>query len=158
MRLCRRRFWKNDDPKDKIAAYQTLYKCLETISIIAAPVAPFFMDRLYLDLKKGKTQGVVRSVHLENFPIPNQNTINQQLETQMDLAQRVCSLVLGLRKKERIRVRQPLQKIMIPVLSEETTANLSHVKDLILSEVNVKELEMISEAVSYTHLTLPTKA
>lgn len=145
VRLCRRRFWKNDDPKDKIAAYQTLYKCLETISIIAAPIAPFFMDRLYLDLKKGKTQGGLRSVHLENFPIPNQNTINQQLETQMDLAQRVCSLVLGLRKKERIRVRQPLQKIMIPVLSEETAANLSHVKDLILSEVNVKELEMISE-------------
>lgn len=145
VRLCRRRFWKNDDPKDKIAAYQTLYKCLETISIIAAPIAPFFMDRLYLDLKKGKTQGGLRSVHLENFPIPNQNTINQQLETQMDLAQRVCSLVLGLRKKERIRVRQPLQKIMIPVLSEETAANLSHVKGLILSEVNVKELEMISE-------------
>jgi len=98
---------------------------------------------LYLDLNKNNS--VLASVHLENFPIPNQSVINTKLETQMDLAQRVCSLVLGLRKKERIRVRQPLQKIMVPVLSSETSANLSHVRDLILSEVNVKELEMIAE-------------
>ena len=143
VRLCRRRFWKNDNPQDKVAAYQTLYTCLETISIIASPIAPFFMDRLYLDLNKNNS--VLASVHLENFPVPNQSVINTKLETQMDLAQRVCSLVLGLRKKERIRVRQPLQKIMVPVLSSETSANLSHVRDLILSEVNVKELEMIAE-------------
>ena len=145
VRLCRRRFWKNDDPKDKIAAYQTLYTCLETVSVIASPIAPFFMDRLYLDLNKGSKGSKHASVHLSDFPVVNKDIINSILETQMDLAQRVCSLVLGLRKKERIRVRQPLQKVMVPVLSKETADNLSHVKSLILSEVNVKELELITE-------------
>ena len=145
VRLCRRRFWKNDDPKDKIAAYQTLYTCLETLSIIASPIAPFFMDRLYLDLNKGSQKSKLNSVHLADFPNVNTVIIQQNLEKQMELAQRVCSLVLGLRKKERIRVRQPLQKIMVPVLNEETEKNLDHVRELILSEVNVKELEMIKE-------------
>ena len=145
VRLCRRRFWKNDDPQDKIAAYQTLYTCLETVSVIASPIAPFFMDRLYLDLNKGSKGSEHASVHLSDFPEVNKDIINGKLETQMDLAQRVCSLVLGLRKKERIRVRQPLQKVMVPVLSKETADNLSHVKSLILSEVNVKELELITE-------------
>ena len=145
VRLCRRRFWKNDDPQDKIAAYQTLYTCLETVSVIASPIAPFFMDRLYLDLNKGSIGSDHASVHLSDFPEVNKDIINGKLETQMDLAQRVCSLVLGLRKKERIRVRQPLQKVMVPVLSKETADNLSHVKSLILSEVNVKELELITE-------------
>ena len=145
VRLCRRRFWKNDDPKDKIAAYQTLYTCLETVAIIASPIAPFFMDRLYLDLNKGSQKSKLNSVHLADFPNVNTVIIQQNLEKQMELAQRVCSLVLGLRKKERIRVRQPLQKIMVPVLNEETEKNLDHVRELILSEVNVKELEMIKE-------------
>jgi isoleucyl-tRNA synthetase len=145
VRLCRRRFWKNDDPQDKIAAYQTLYTCLETVAIIASPIAPFFMDRLYLDLNKGSQRSKLVSVHLADFPSINTEIIQEKLENQMELAQRVCSLVLGLRKKERIRVRQPLQKIMVPILNEETRRNLSHVRSLILSEVNVKELEMITE-------------
>ncbi|MGB1646748.1 MAG: isoleucine--tRNA ligase [Crocinitomicaceae bacterium] len=145
VRLCRRRFWKNDNPKDKIAAYQTLYTCLETIALLSAPIAPFFMDQLYLDLNKGSNKSDKKSVHLADFPTSNQDIIQQTLENQMDLAQRVCSLVLGLRKKERLRVRQPLQKIMVPTLNKETAENLNHVKNLILSEVNVKELELISE-------------
>ena len=145
VRLCRRRFWKNDNPKDKIAAYQTLYTCLETIALLSAPIAPFFMDQLYLDLNKGSNKSDKKSVHLADFPTSNQDIIQQTLENQMDLAQRVCSLVLGLRKKERLRVRQPLQKIMVPTLNKETAENLIHVKNLILSEVNVKELELISE-------------
>ena len=145
VRLCRRRFWKNDDPRDKIAAYQTLYTCLETVAIIASPIAPFFMDRLYLDLNKGSQKSKLNSVHLADFPNVHSDIIQENLEKQMELAQRVCSLVLGLRKKERIRVRQPLQKIMVPVLNVETEKNLNHVRGLILSEVNVKELEMITE-------------
>jgi isoleucyl-tRNA synthetase len=145
VRLCRRRFWKNDDPNDKTAAYQTLYTCLETISIIASPIAPFFMDRLYLDLNKGSQRSKLASVHLADFPKEASDVIQNTLESQMDLAQRVCSLVLGLRKKERIRVRQPLQKIMVPILHKDTENHLNHVRDLILSEVNVKELEIITK-------------
>jgi isoleucyl-tRNA synthetase len=118
---------------------------LETVAIIASPLAPFFMDRLYLDLNKGSQRSKLVSVHLADFPSINTEIIQEKLENQMELAQRVCSLVLGLRKKERIRVRQPLQKIMVPILNEETRRNLSHVRSLILSEVNVKELEMITE-------------
>jgi len=145
VRLCRRRFWKNDDPRDKVAAYQTLYTCLETISIVASPIAPFFMDRLYLDLNQGSQKSILASVHLVDFPISDSKVVQKTLESQMDLAQRCCSLVLGLRKKERIRVRQPLQKIMVPVLHQDTVSHLNHVRDLILSEVNVKELEIITE-------------
>ncbi|MDB2408841.1 isoleucine--tRNA ligase [Crocinitomicaceae bacterium] len=145
VRLCRRRFWKNDDPKDKVAAYQTLYTCLETISIVASPIAPFFMDRLYLDLNQGSQKSTSASVHLVDFPVSDSKVVQKTLESQMDLAQRCCSLVLGLRKKERIRVRQPLQKIMIPVLNQDTVSHINHVRDLILSEVNVKELEIITE-------------
>ncbi|MDC1266588.1 isoleucine--tRNA ligase, partial [Crocinitomicaceae bacterium] len=145
VRLCRRRFWKNDDPRDKVAAYQTLYTCLETISIIASPIAPFFMDRLYLDLNQGSKKSTLFSVHLEDFPISDSKVVQSTLESQMELAQRCCSLVLGLRKKERIRVRQPLQKIMVPIMNQDTLNHLNHVRDLILSEVNVKELEIITE-------------
>ena len=145
VRLCRRRFWKNDNPKDKIAAYQTLYNCLETITLLSAPIAPFFMDQLYLDLNKGLINRIKNRYTLRIFRPLIRDIIQQTLENQMDLAQRVCSLVLGLRKKERLRVRQPLQKIMVPTLNKETAENLIHVKNLILSEVNVKELELISE-------------
>jgi isoleucyl-tRNA synthetase len=145
VRLCRRRYWKSDDPKDKLCAYQTLYTCLETVSLLAAPIAPFYMDQLFLDLNKVSGKNTAESVHLANFPAVNENWIDKKLETQMELAQQACSLVLGLRKKHNIRVRQPLQKIMIPVLNKEVAENLKHVQDLILSEVNVKELELLGD-------------
>lgn len=145
VRLCRRRYWKSDDPKDKLCAYQTLYTCLETIAILAAPIAPFYMDQLFLDLNKVSGKNNSESVHLANFPAVNESWIDKKLEAQMELAQQACSLVLGLRKKQNIRVRQPLQKIMIPVLNKEVAENLKHVQDLILSEVNVKELELLED-------------
>lgn len=145
VRLCRRRYWKSDDPKDKLCAYQTLYNCLETVSLLAAPIAPFYMDQLFLDLNKVSGKNTLESVHLANFPAVNENWIDKKLEAQMELAQQACSLVLGLRKKHNIRVRQPLQKIMIPVLNKEVAENLKHVQDLILSEVNLKELELLDD-------------
>jgi len=145
VRLCRRRFWKNDDPKDKLAAYQTLYTCLETVSILASPIAPFFMDQLFQDLNAVSGKHQEESVHLANFPKANETMIDKRLESQMELAQKSCSLVLGLRKKHMLRVRQPLQKIMIPVLNQDIADQLMHVKELILSEVNVKELELLTD-------------
>lgn len=145
VRLCRRRFWKNDDPSDKLAAYQTLYTCLETVSILASPIAPFFMDQLFQDLNAVSGKHQEESVHLANFPKSNETVIDKRLESQMELAQKSCSLVLGLRKKHMLRVRQPLQKIMIPVLNQDIADQLLHVKDLILSEVNVKELELLTD-------------
>lgn len=145
VRLCRRRFWKSDDELDKLSAYQTLYTCLETIAILGAPIAPFFMDQLFCDLNKVTSKHQVVSVHLADFPKVDQLSINERLEAQMNIAQKVSSLVLSIRKKERIKVRQPLQKIMIPVLNRTFYSDLEHIKDLILSEVNVKELELIEE-------------
>ncbi|MFM8243105.1 MAG: DUF5915 domain-containing protein, partial [Crocinitomicaceae bacterium] len=146
VRLCRRRYWKSDDPTDKLCAYQTLYTCLETVSILAAPIAPFYMDQLFLDLNNTTKKHSATSVHLADFPISKEAFIDKTLEAQMALAQDACSLVLGLRKKQMIRVRQPLQKIMIPVLNQEVADNLQHVKELILSEVNVKELELLEDS------------
>jgi len=146
VRLCRRRYWKSDDPTDKLCAYQTLYTCLETISILAAPIAPFYMDQLFLDLNTTTKKHNATSVHLTDFPISKESFIDKTLEAQMALAQDTCSLVLGLRKKQMIRVRQPLQKIMIPVLNQEVADNIQHVKELILSEVNVKELELLEDS------------
>lgn len=145
VRLCRRRFWKNDDTQDKLSAYQTLYTCLETVAIIGAPIAPFFMDQLFSDLNAVTNRHNVISVHLADFPQSNNAIINERLEAQMELAQRVSSLVLGIRKKERLKVRQPLQKIIVPVLDKTFASDLEHVKELILSEVNVKELELLEE-------------
>jgi len=145
VRLCRRRFWKNDDAQDKLAAYHTLYTCLETVALLAAPIAPFFMDQLYTDLNSTKGSTQTLSVHLADFPKVDQSSINTNLETQMELAQRTCSLVLALRKKQHIRVRQPLQKIMIPVLNAQEATNFKHVSNLICAEVNVKELELLSD-------------
>lgn len=145
VRLCRRRFWKSEDSQDKLSAYQTLYMCLETVAILGSPIAPFFMDQLFSDLNKVTGRNKVVSVHLADFPKVNTAVINEELEVQMEIAQNVSSLILGLRKKERLKVRQPLQKIMIPTLSEQFTKNITHVADLILSEVNVKELELIDE-------------
>jgi isoleucyl-tRNA synthetase len=145
VRLCRRRFWKSDDARDKTSAYQTLYTCLETVSILGSPIAPFFMDQLFCDLNSVSKRFSVTSVHLADFPKVTKSFINEDLEAQMDIAQRTSSLVLALRKKEKMRVRQPLQKIMVPVLNNTFANNLLHIKDLILSEVNVKELELLDE-------------
>lgn len=145
VRLCRRRFWKSDDSKDKQSAYQTLYTCLETVALLSSPIAPFFSDQLFSDLNSVSGKHIVDSVHLADFPAINEDLINEALEAQMDIAQRTSSLVLALRKKEKIRVRQPLQKIMVPVLNNTFTDNILHVKDLILSEVNVKELDLLEE-------------
>jgi len=150
VRLCRRRYWKQamDDEtgvNDKLSAYQTLYTCLETVALLSAPIAPFFMDQLFLDLNKVTGKDASESVHLAEFPVANESFIDEKLETQMEIAQRTSSLVLGLRKKERLRVRQPLQKIMVPILNKDFAENITHVKNLILSEVNVKELELLAE-------------
>jgi len=145
VRLCRRRFWKSEDSHDKLSAYQTLYTCLETISILGSPIAPFFMDQLFNDLNLVSKRFAVTSVHLADFPVVNPNFINEDLEAQMEIAQRTSSLVLALRKKEKIRVRQPLQKIMVPVLNKTFASNILHIQDLILSEVNVKVLELMEE-------------
>jgi len=145
VRLCRRRYWKSDDLTDKTSAYQTLYACLETVALLGSPIAPFYMDQLFRDLNKVTRKHAISSVHLADFPKVNEAFIDPSLENQMELAQRCCSLVLALRKKEHLRVRQPLQKIMIPALNETFASHIMHVKDLILSEVNVKELELLPE-------------
>ncbi|MBL4578468.1 MAG: class I tRNA ligase family protein, partial [Flavobacteriales bacterium] len=143
VRLCRRRFWKGEYSKDKIAAYQTLRTCLSTISQLSSPIAPFFMDRLYIDLNPDMTGDV--SIHLSDFPVLNEDAIDLDLEERMKIAQNISSLVLSLRKKEGIKVRQPLQKIMVPVLNKEFADRLHLVENLILSEVNIKELDYLTD-------------
>lgn len=145
VRLSRRRFWKGSYNDDKISAYQTLYTCLETVAKLAAPVAPFFMDRLYKDLVAGTQVKGKESVHLTDFPQANAAFINKKLEHKMQKAQTISSLVLSLRQREKIKVRQPLQKIMIPVLEEAEKEEILAVSELIKSEVNVKEIELIDE-------------
>ncbi|MEO0526877.1 MAG: isoleucine--tRNA ligase [Bacteroidota bacterium] len=146
VRLCRRRFWKGDYQQDKISAYQTLYTCLETIAKLSAPVAPFFMDRLYKDLTQTTQTESFESVHLANFPRFDASVVNSGLESKMQKAQTISSLVLSIRQKEKIKVRQPLQKIMIPVLDEKQRLEIEAVSDLIKSEVNVKEIELLDDA------------
>lgn len=146
VRLCRRRFWKGEYGTDKIAAYQTLYTCLNTVAKLAAPIAPFFMDRLYKDLNTATNKENYTSVHLANFPVLVENFVDKSLESKMLKAQTISSLVLSLRKKEMIKVRQPLQKVMIPVLDDISKAEIEAVSDLIKAEVNVKELELLDDA------------
>jgi len=146
VRLCRRRFWKGEYAQDKIAAYQTLYTCLLTISKLGAPIAPFFMDKLYRDLTLATSSENYDSVHLAQFPVSVENFVDKSLESKMLKAQTVSSLVLSLRKKEMIKVRQPLQKVMIPVLDENQRAEIEAVSDLIMAEVNVKEIELLDDA------------
>ena len=146
VRLSRRRFWKGDYEQDKISAYQTLYTCLETVAKLSAPVAPFFMDRLYKDLNSATNKEKFDSVHLSDYPSYNEAFVDKALEHKMEKAQTISSLVLSLRKKEMIKVRQPLQRIMIPVLDEAQKAEIAAVEDLIKSEVNVKEIELIDDA------------
>lgn len=145
VRLSRRRFWKGEYSTDKIAAYQTLYECLSTIAKLMAPVAPFFADWLYNNLNNASGKESHLSVHICLFPEVRKEYINKDLEQKMDYAQRISSLVLSLRKKEMIRVRQPLQKILIPVLNSEFQAQIEAVEDLILAEVNVKAIEFIND-------------
>ena len=146
VRLCRRRFWKGEYAQDKIAAYQTLYTCLETVAKLSAPIAPFFMDKLYKDLTGATNKESFESVHLADFPVSNAAMIDKSLESRMEKAQTVSSLVLSLRKKEMIKVRQPLQKVMIPVLDAAQKAEIEAVSDLIKAEVNVKEVELLDDA------------
>ncbi len=145
VRLSRRRYWKGTYGPDKISAYQTLYKCLVTVAELGAPIAPFFMDRLYGDLTSVVGQNSPISVHLSDFPKADTALIDADLERKMSKAQTVSSLVLSLRQKQRIKVRQPLQAIMIPVLSDTQKQDILAVQDLIKHEVNVKEIKLISE-------------
>jgi len=146
VRLCRRRFWKGDYTEDKISAYQTLYTCLVTVAQLSAPIAPFFADRLFTDLNNITGKDKADSVHLTNFPVCNNLLINKDLEERMELAQKISSMVLSLRKRTNNRVRQPLNKLMIPVLDEHFKQQIEKVRNLILSEVNVKEIEYIDES------------
>ncbi len=149
VRLSRRRFWKGEYNKEKVAAYQTLYECLETISILAAPIAPFFMDQLFIDLNKISKKHSAESVHLTKFPQVNNDLINADLERKMDLAQNITSLALSLRKKENLRVRQPLHKIMIPILDKKIKADIKNVESIIKSEINVKNIEFIDDNATF---------
>ena len=146
VRLCRRRFWKGDYGTDKIAAYQTLYTCLLTVSKLSAAVAPFFADKLYKDLTQRTRSEEFESVHLAPFPKYADNFVDKSLERRMQNAQTISSLVLSLRKKEMIKVRQPLQKIMIPVLNDAFKQEIQLVSDLIKAEVNVKEVLLLDDA------------
>ncbi|UOE37920.1 isoleucine--tRNA ligase [Chryseobacterium oryzae] len=144
VRLCRRRFWKGDYSEDKISAYQTLYTCLETVARLSAPIAPFFMDQLYQDLNAVTGKDGAESVHLTNFPVADESLIDQDLVEKTHLAQNITSMVFSLRKKENVKVRQPLQKVLIPVLDKKTEEQILAVADLIKQEVNVKELQLIN--------------
>ncbi|WP_412987080.1 isoleucine--tRNA ligase [Pontimicrobium sp. IMCC45349] len=146
VRLSRRRFWKGDYQQDKISAYQTLYTCMLTIAKLGAPIAPFFMDRLYKDLTQATQSENFESVHLAKFPVADESYIDKDLERKMENAQTISSLVLSLRAKEKIKVRQPLQKIMIPVDSASQKEEILAVSNLIKHEVNVKEVELLEDA------------
>jgi isoleucyl-tRNA synthetase len=145
VRLCRRRFWKGEYEHDKIAAYQTLYECLETLVRLMAPISPFFSDALFRKLNAVTKRFDVESIHHSQFPLADTTVIDTDLEERMQLAQDVCSLVLSLRKKTNIKVRQPLGKVMIPVLDPKMKVQLEKIEDLIKAEVNVKTLEYLTE-------------
>ncbi|MGN6542788.1 MAG: DUF5915 domain-containing protein, partial [Ginsengibacter sp.] len=149
VRLCRRRFWKPADKsnpsaqKDKLSAYQTLYQCLVTISGLMAPIAPFFADWLFKNLNEVTGKINLTSVHLTDFPKPDESLINKELEERMELAQNVSSLILSLRKKVNIKVRQPLQKVIIPAIDNNFEDKIRLVEDIIKSETNIKEVEIL---------------
>ena len=145
VRLSRRRFWKGEYSSEKISAYQTLYKCLNVVARLSAPIAPFYTERLFIDLNEVTGKDSMDSVHLTEFPEKDDSMIDKDLEERMQMAQKFSSMVLSLRKKSNIRVRQPLNKIMIPVLDEKFEKQLKAVENLILSEVNVKELEYLQD-------------
>ncbi|MEE1085056.1 MAG: isoleucine--tRNA ligase [Paludibacteraceae bacterium] len=146
VRLCRKRFWGGEMTKDKLSAYQTLYTCLETVSRLMAPISPFYADRVFLDLNAATGKDKSESVHLAKFPVADEKLINKTLEERMQLAQDISSMTLALRKKENIKVRQPLTQIMVPILSDNEQENIEAVKDLIMNEVNVKAINFVTDA------------
>ena len=146
VRLSRKRFWGGSYDTDKISAYQTLYTCLETIAKLAAPIAPFYTDQLYRDLNKVSGREEDMSVHLTRFPTANEALINRSLEERMDIAQRISSMILSLRRKEKLKVRQPLAKIIVPVLNDNFRKQFEAVESIILTEVNVKEVEYLTDS------------
>ncbi|MCM1293730.1 MAG: isoleucine--tRNA ligase [Bacteroides sp.] len=143
VRLNRKRFWGKEMDDDKLAAYQTLYTCLKTIAMLIAPIAPFYADRLYADLT-APAGGDGKSVHLQLLPEPDESAIDRQLEESMEIAQRITSMVLALRRKANLKVRQPLQRIMIPAIDDKQRQSIESMRDLILNELNVKQLEMVA--------------
>ena len=146
VRLSRRRFWKGELTEDKMSAYQTLVECLQTVAILGSPIAPFYLDRLFRDLQEGLGQASdMESVHLATFPAVKTAWIDLELEARMALAQQLSSQVLSLRKREKLRVRQPLRRILVPVLNEDMERRMRAVEPLILSEVNVKELQILRD-------------
>lgn len=145
VRLNRKRFWGGEYSKDKISAYQTLYKCLETVAMLSAPIIPFYADKLFKDLNGVSGKHADESVHLADFPEYKENYINKSLERRMDIAQRITSMVLSLRRKVNIKVRQPLNRILLPTITEQFKDNFEAVRDLVLTEVNVKEVEYIHD-------------
>lgn len=145
VRLNRKRFWGGEYSKNKIAAYQTLYTCIETVVKLASPIAPFFTEQIFLDLNEASGKDKSESVHLANFATYDENAIDKDLEERMSIAQQISSMVLGLRRQKNLKVRQPLAKIMIPVLNGEDKAKVEAGKDIVLTEINVKEIEYISE-------------
>ena len=145
VRLCRRRFWKGEYEQDKICAYQTLYECLETLSLLIAPIAPFFADWLYRNLNSVTKRDKVGSVHLAGYPVASDDCINTDLEERMRLAQDISSLVLSVRKKVNIKVRQPLQRILIPVLDPHIKDQIQHIEELVKNEVNIKSIEYLTD-------------
>ena len=146
VRLSRKRFWGGEYDTDKVSAFQTLYTCLETVAKLAAPIAPFYMDQLYGDLNRISGHEADNSIHLTTFPSYNADLINMELEEQMDIAQKVSSMILGLRRKEKLKVRQPLAKIIVPVLNEKFRRQFEAVESIILTEVNVKNVEYLTDS------------
>ena len=146
VRLSRRRYWGGSYDKDKVSAYQTLYACLNTVAKLSAPMAPFYADLLYTDLNKIAAKEPDQSVHLADFPVADETLIDRDLEDRMSIAQKASSMILSLRRKEKLKVRQPLARIMIPVLNNGFQEKFDSVKSIILSEVNVKEVEYLSDA------------
>ncbi|EEX52290.1 Anticodon-binding domain protein, partial [Prevotella sp. oral taxon 472 str. F0295] len=145
VRLNRKRFWGKEMSQDKLSAYQTLYTCLETVAKLLAPFAPFYADQLYLDLTRATKREQLQSVHLANFPVADKKCIDRELEERMEMAQKITSMVLALRRKVNIKVRQPLLQIMIPAVDQRQRAHIEAVKDLIMSEVNVKQLNFVDD-------------
>ncbi len=145
VRLCRRRFWKGEYEQDKICAYQTLYECLETVAKLMAPISPFFSDAVFTNLNSVTSRFEAITIHHTDFPVANKKVINERLEERMQLAQDASSLILSLRKKVNIKVRQPLQKVLIPVLNPAMKEQLKKVEDLIKTEVNVKQVEYLTD-------------
>ena len=143
VRLNRKRFWGKEMDKDKLSAYQTLYTCLETISKLLAPFSPFYADQLFRDLENVTGRDTAESVHLTNFPVADESLIDKDLETRMEMAQKITSMVLALRRKVNIKVRQPLQAVMVPTIDDNQKRHIEAIKDLVINEVNVKELKFV---------------